>query len=157
MTSIFWGRQLEQNIGEGIQDWTVQTSQMEKSITSQQQIQSAMMMVCLCIVWLQELSSKFKKWDIAYNLRNSVPENKLNVPLLCTSYYEISYSGAILWNSLSCDVREADSLRQFKRLLKRDVQHMVFVENSFAVELFFTISALLVVWRKKLSRVLRAV
>ena len=32
-----------------------------------------------------------------------------------------SYSGAIIWNSLPCDVREAESLRQFKRLLKRDV------------------------------------
>ena len=31
---------------------------------------------------------------------------------------------------------------QFKRLLKRDVQGMAFVENSFFVELFFTISAL---------------
>ena len=156
MTSIFWGRQLERNIGEGIQDWTVQTSQVKRNLTIQQQIQSAMM-VCLCIIWLQKLSSKFKKWDIAYNLRDSVPENKLNVPLLCTSYYEISYSGAILWNSLSCDVREADSLRQFKRLLKRHVQGMVFVENSFVAELFFTITALLVVWRRKLSRVPKAV
>ena len=27
-----------------------------------------------------------------------------------------SYSGAALWNSLPCDVREAKSLSQFKRL-----------------------------------------
>ena len=27
-----------------------------------------------------------------------------------------SYSGAALWNSLTCDMREAKSLSQFKRL-----------------------------------------
>ena len=51
-------------------------------------------------------------------LRDS--ENKLNVPLLRTNYYKnsFSYSGAILSNSLPCNFREAESLRQFKRLLK---------------------------------------
>ena len=56
--------------------------------------------------------------EVAYNLRDS--ENKLNVPLPRTNYYKnsFSYSGAILWNSLPCNLREADSLGQFKRLLK---------------------------------------
>ena len=51
-------------------------------------------------------------------LRDS--ENKLNIPLPRTNYYKnsFSYSGAILWNSLPCNLREAESLGQFKRLLK---------------------------------------
>ena len=35
--------------------------------------------------------------------------------------FSYSTSGAILWNSLPCDFREAESLRRFKRQLKRDV------------------------------------
>ena len=56
--------------------------------------------------------------EVAYNLRDS--ENKLNIPLPRTNYYKnsFSYSGAILWNSLPCNLREAESLGQFKRLLK---------------------------------------
>ena len=56
--------------------------------------------------------------EVAYNLRDS--ENKLNVPLPRTNCYKnsFSYSGAILWNSLPCNLREAESLGQFKRLLK---------------------------------------
>ena len=64
------------------------------------------------------LSSKFERQEVAYNLRDS--ENKLNVPLPRTNYYKNSFScsGVILWNSLPCDLREAESLEQFKRLLK---------------------------------------
>ena len=67
-------------------------------------------------------SCKFERRETAYNLRDS--ENKLNVPFMPrTNYYEnnFSYSGAILWNSLPCDLGEAESLRQFKPLLKGDV------------------------------------
>ena len=71
------------------------------------------------------LSSKFERRETAYNLRDS--ENKLNVPLPSTNYYKnsFSYSGSILWNSLPCDLREAESLRQFKCLLKEmyEAQH----------------------------------
>ena len=54
------------------------------------------------------------------NLELRDSENKLNVPLPHTNYYKnsFSYSGAILWNSLPCNLREAESLGQFKRLLK---------------------------------------
>ena len=54
------------------------------------------------------------------NLELRDSENKLNVPLPRTNYYKnsFSYSGAILWNSLPCNLREAESLGQFKRLLK---------------------------------------
>jgi len=63
-------------------------------------------------------SSKSERKQIAYNLRDS--ENKLNAPLRRTNYYKNSFSnsGAILWNSLPCNLREAESLGQFKRLLK---------------------------------------
>ena len=64
------------------------------------------------------LSSKFERHETAYNVRDS--ENKPNVPLPRTNYYKnsFSYSGVILWNSLPCDLREAEFLRQLKRLLK---------------------------------------
>ena len=44
--------------------------------------------------------------------------NKLIVPFPRTNFMEnsFSYSGAVLWNSLPCDMREAKSLSQFKRL-----------------------------------------
>ena len=69
--------------------------------------------------------------ETAYNPKDS--ENKLDVHCRAQTIVTIafvfvvfffnnfSYSGAILWNSLPCDVREAESLRQIKRLLKRDV------------------------------------
>ena len=65
-------------------------------------------------------------------LRDS--ENKLNVPLPRTNYYKnsFSYSGAILWNSLPCNLRETESLGQFKRLLK-ELQGTAFVESSFFI------------------------
>ena len=59
--------------------------------------------------------------EIAYNLRDS--ENKLDVPLPHTNYYKNSfgYSGPILWTSLPRNFREAESLGQFKRLLKEEL------------------------------------
>ena len=80
------------------------------------------------------LSSKFEKRETAYNLSDS--ENKLNVPFPRTKYYKnsFSYNGAILyWNSLPCDLREAESLSQFKRLLKGDLHSSAFVESSFFI------------------------
>ena len=61
------------------------------------------------------LNSKFRWRNSAYDLRDS--ENKLNVPLPRTNYYRksFSYSGATLWNSLPCDIRNTESLGLFKR------------------------------------------
>ena len=64
------------------------------------------------------LSSKFvKRNETRYSLRDSV--NKLFVPFPRTNFMKNSftYSGAVLWNSLPCDVREAKSLGQFKRIV----------------------------------------
>ena len=85
----------------------------------QQQIQRATMVYkSLHGLAPSYLTSKFERREIAYNLRDS--EYKLNVPLPRTNYYKNSftYSGAILWNRLSSNLREAESLGQFKRLLK---------------------------------------
>ena len=90
-----------------------------KNLACQQQIQRAMLVYrCLHGLAPNYLSSKFERREVAYNLRDS--ENKLNVPLPRTNYYKnsFSYSGAILWNSLPCNLKEAESLGQFKRLLK---------------------------------------
>ena len=78
------------------------------------------------------LCSKFERRETAYNLRDS--ENKLNVPLPRTRYYKnsFSYSGATLWNSLPRDIRQAESLRLFKRLIKEVRLGTVFVESSFS-------------------------
>ena len=64
------------------------------------------------------LCSIFEKRETAYTLGDS--KNKLNVPLQCTNYYKnsFSYSGPTLWNSLPRDIRQAESLGLFKRLIK---------------------------------------
>ena len=55
------------------------------------------------------------------------------------SFYKssFSYCGTILWNSLPCDLRKAEALRQFKRLLKGDVEGTAFVKSCFFIEVFF--------------------
>ena len=68
------------------------------------------------------LSSNFERQDTVYDVRDS--ENKLNVSMPRTH-------SLILWNSFPCGLKEAESLRQFNRLLKRDVQGTAFVESSF--------------------------
>jgi len=74
-----------------------------KNLTCLQQIQRATMVYrSLYGLAPNYLSSKFERREIAYDL----------------SY---SYSGAILWNSLPCNLREAESLGQFKRLLKEEL------------------------------------
>ena len=64
------------------------------------------------------LSSKFvKRNETRYSLKDSV--TKLFVPFPRTNFMKksFSYNGAVLWNSLPCNVREAKSLTQFKRLV----------------------------------------
>ena len=54
------------------------------------------------------LSSRFvKRYETHYSLRGS--DNKVIVPLSRTNFMKnsFSYSRAVLWNSLPCDVREA--------------------------------------------------
>ena len=64
----------------------------------------------------------------SYNLRDS--ENKLAVPLPRTNYYRNSfcYSGAVLWNNLPTDVRQAKSLTGFRKLLSSS-SNMALMEN----------------------------
>ena len=54
-----------------------------------------------------------------YTFRDS--ENKLTIPLPRTNYLRnsFSYSGAVLWNSLPQNVRQAESLNNLKTLLKK--------------------------------------
>ena len=67
------------------------------------------------------LRSKFISRDDTnpYYLRDSL--NKLAIPLPRTNYFKNSftYSGAVLWNSLPSEVRQAESLREFRHLLKQ--------------------------------------
>ena len=67
----------------------------------------------------EHLSSKFinRSKATAYTFRDSV--NKLAIPLPRTYYPRNSfrYSVAVLWNSLPQNVRQAESLGEFKRLL----------------------------------------
>ena len=91
-----------------------------KNLASQQQIQRATMVYkSLHGLAPDYLCSKFERRKTAYNLRDS--ENKLNVPLPRSNYYKnsFSYSGATLWNSLPRDIRQAESLGLFKRLIKK--------------------------------------
>ena len=77
------------------------------------------------------MSSKFiVRSDLfnSYNLRDS--ENKLAVALQRTNYYRNSfcYSGAVLWNNLPTDVRQAKSLNVFRKLLTSS-SNMAFMES----------------------------
>ena len=81
-------------------------------------------MVYKSLHWLalEYLSSEIEMRVAAYNLRDS--ENKLNVPLPRINFYKNSFSymmASSFGTASMCDVREAESLRQFKHLLKRDV------------------------------------
>ena len=89
-----------------------------KDLSTQFQIQKALMVYkSLNDLVPGYLSSKFvKRYETRYSLRDSV--NKVIVPFPRTNFMKnsFSYSGAVLWNSLPCDMREAKSLSQFKRL-----------------------------------------
>ena len=90
-----------------------------KDFSTQFQIQKALMVYkSLNGLAPEYLSSKFvKRNETSYSLRDSV--NKLFVPFPRTNFMKnsFSYSGAVLCNSLPCNVREAKSLSQFKRLV----------------------------------------
>ena len=66
------------------------------------------------------LSSKIiaRSHTTSYTFRDSV--NKLTIPQPRTNYLRNSfrYSGAVLWNSLPETLRQAESLRYFKSLLR---------------------------------------
>ena len=89
-----------------------------KDLKSQRQIQNALMVFKSLNGLVPEYpTSKFiKRNESNYSLRDSV--NKL-VPFPRTNEMKnsFSYSGATLWNSLPCNIRESGSLNQFKRLL----------------------------------------
>ena len=67
------------------------------------------------------LCSKFinRSMTTPYTFHDS--ENKLAIPLPRTNYLRnsFSYSGAVLWNSLPQNVRQAESLNNLKTLLKK--------------------------------------
>ena len=90
-----------------------------KDLKSQRQIQNALMVFKSLNGLVPEyLTSKFiKRNESNYSLRDLV--GKLVVPFPRTNYIKnsFSYSGATLWNSLPCNIREPGSLNQFKRLL----------------------------------------
>ena len=90
-----------------------------KDLSTQFQIQKSIMVYKSLNGLVPEyLSSKFvKRNETRYSLRDSV--NKLFVPFPRTNFMKNSftYSGTVLWNSLPCHVREAESLSQFKRLV----------------------------------------
>ena len=60
------------------------------------------------------LGSLFTKYNPPYNLRNS--EDKLAVPLPRTNFLKnsFSYNGAVIWNSLPPELRQAKSLKSFR-------------------------------------------
>ena len=80
-----------------------------KDLKSQRQIQNALMVFRS----LNGLVSKyFTSKYINRNESNYSPVNKLVVPFPRTNYMKnsFSYSGAKLWNSLPCNIRESGSL-----------------------------------------------
>ena len=90
-----------------------------KDLQSQRQIQKALMVFKSLNGLVSEyLTSKFvTRNESNYVLSDSV--NKLVFPFPRTNYMKnsFSYSGATLWNSLPCNIREFGSLNQFNRFL----------------------------------------
>ena len=75
----------------------------------------------------------------SYNMRNS--ENELAIPLPLTNYYKnslLSYSGAVLWNSLLSAVRQATFLTNFQRLLINS--DTAFMKNKLYFSFIFQVS-----------------
>ena len=66
------------------------------------------------------LSSRFipRHEVLSYSLRNN--ECKLSIPQPRTNYCKrsFSYSGAVLWNSLPREIKQSNSLKEFKTKLK---------------------------------------
>ena len=89
-----------------------------KDLSAQFQIQKALMVnKSLNDLVPGYLSSKFvKQYETRYSLRDSVNKPIFIVQFPQTNFMKnsFSYSGAVLWNSLPCDMREAKSLSQFK-------------------------------------------
>ena len=64
------------------------------------------------------LHNLFDKKELKYNFRDS---NRINQPLVNTKTYGIrslSYSGALLWNQLPCDIKSSTDFKSFKSLIK---------------------------------------
>ena len=64
------------------------------------------------------MRSMFIHRDTVYSLRDA--EGKLNIPKSRTNYLKnsFSYTGAVLWNSLSVGLRQAETLESFKAGLR---------------------------------------
>ena len=79
------------------------------------------------------MSSKFRLRSDFFNSykHDKDSENKLVVALPRTNYYRNSfcYGGAVLWNNLLTDVRQAESLTSFRKLLTSS-SNTAFMENS---------------------------
>ena len=89
-----------------------------KDLKSQRQIQNALMVFKSLNGLVPEYpTSKFvKRNESNYSLRDSVNE-LVPFPRTNDMKNSFSYSGATLWNSLPCNIRESGSLNQFKSLL----------------------------------------
>ena len=81
--------------------------------------------MCRDAVWMHQI---YKRRYNSYNLRDS--ENKLAVPLPRTNCYRNSfcYSGAVLWNNLPTDERQAKSFTGFRKLLTSS-SNTAFIDN----------------------------
>ena len=89
-----------------------------KDLKSQRQIQNALMVFKSLNGLVPEYpTSKFvKRNESNYSLRDSVNE-LVPFPRTNDMKNSFSYSGATLWNSFPCNIRESGSLNQFKSLL----------------------------------------
>ena len=87
-----------------------------KMLDTQSQIQEAVMVYkslhgltpnCLCSLFTQRY--------ISYNLRDN--ENKLVIPLPRTNFLKNSfrYNGAVIWNNLPPELRQAETINSFRR------------------------------------------
>ena len=104
-----------------------------KDLKSQSQFQNALMVFKSLNGLVPEyLTSKFIKWNESnYSPRDSV--SKLVVPCPRTNYLKNSfcYSGATLWNSLPCSIRESSSLNQLSAFSIKIFKHGIHRNQFF--------------------------
>ena len=87
-----------------------------KRLNTQRQIQVAVMVYkSLHGLAPNYLSSLFTQRNISYYLRDN--ENKLAIPLPRTNFLKNSfgYNGAVIWNKLPLELRQAEPINSFRR------------------------------------------
>ena len=92
-----------------------------ENLSTQSDIQAIMIFKCLNNLALEYLGSKFtsRSMTTPYTFRESVNKLTISIPRINYLRNSFSYSGAVLYNSLPLNLRQTESLSNFKTLLNK--------------------------------------